>query len=57
VLPVDFVDAVVGAKRCLTLPDGKSLDVAIPPGTEDSQVLRLADKAGPASTAARPAMR
>jgi DnaJ-class molecular chaperone len=46
-LPVDFVDAVVGARRRLTLPDGKSLDVTIPPGTEDAQVLRLRGQGGP----------
>jgi DnaJ-class molecular chaperone len=47
VLSVDFADAIVGAKRRLTLPDGKSLDVTIPPGTEDGQVLRLRGQGGP----------
>jgi DnaJ-class molecular chaperone len=38
---VDFLDAVQGAKKRLTLSDGKTLDVNIPPGTEDGQTLRL----------------
>ena len=45
-LEVDFLDAVNGATRRLTLPDGSVLDVAIPPGTRDRQVLRLRGKGG-----------
>jgi DnaJ-class molecular chaperone len=37
----DFVEAALGAKKRLTLTDGKTLDVTIPPGTEDGQTLRL----------------
>jgi len=37
----DFLDAVNGATRRLTLPDGRTLDVKIPTGTLDGQVLRL----------------
>src|SRR5690606_31351122 len=33
----DFVEAALGAKKRLTLTDGKTLDVTIPPGTEDGQ--------------------
>jgi DnaJ-class molecular chaperone len=40
-LPIDFLDAVNGATKRLTLPDGSTLDVVIPPGTRDGQVLRL----------------
>ncbi len=40
-LDVSFLDAVNGATRRLTLPDGRSLDVVIPAGTEDGQMLRL----------------
>jgi DnaJ-class molecular chaperone len=40
-LDVSFLDAVNGTTRRLTLPDGRSLDVTIPAGTEDGQVLRL----------------
>jgi len=40
-LSVDFLDAARGAKKRITLTDGKSLDVTIPPGTEEGQTLRL----------------
>ncbi len=40
-LAVEFLDAVNGATRRLALPDGKHLDVRVPAGIEDGQVLRL----------------
>ena len=40
-LTVSFVDAANGAKKRVTLADGKTLDVTIPPGTEHGQTLRL----------------
>jgi DnaJ-class molecular chaperone len=43
-LEVDFLEAANGASRRVTLPDGSSLDVVIPPGTRDGQTLRLAGK-------------
>ncbi len=46
-LPVSFLDAVRGATQRLTLPDGGSLDVRIPPGLESGQVLRLRGKGDP----------
>jgi len=46
-LRVDFLDAVNGAKRRLTLPDGRVLDVAIPPATRDRQTLRLKGQGQP----------
>jgi DnaJ-class molecular chaperone len=46
-LAVDFLDAVNGAIRRLTLPDGGSLELAIPPGVEEGQVLRLRGKGAP----------
>lgn len=46
-LEVDFLDAVNGATTRITLPDGASLDVAIPAGTRDGQVLRLRGKGDP----------
>ena len=45
-LTTDFLDAVNGAIRRLTLPDGRTLDVKIPPGTTDGQVLRLRGQGG-----------
>jgi DnaJ-class molecular chaperone len=46
-LPVAFLDAINGASRRLTLPNNKSLDVQIPPGSEDGQVLRLRGQGNP----------
>jgi DnaJ-class molecular chaperone len=40
-VPITFLDAVKGAKKRIKLADGKTLDVRIPPGTEDRQTLRL----------------
>ncbi len=40
-LTAAFLDAVNGASRRLTLPDGRTLDVKIPPGTDTGQILRL----------------
>jgi DnaJ-class molecular chaperone len=40
-LSVTFIEAAVGASRRLTLPDGRTLDVTIPPGLEQGQTLRL----------------
>lgn len=41
VLPVSFMDAVNGAVRTITLPEGKKLNVSIPEGAADRQMLRL----------------
>jgi DnaJ-class molecular chaperone len=46
-LELDFLDAVNGGKRQITLPDGSVLDVRIPAGTRDGQVLRLRGKGLP----------
>ena len=40
-LEADFLDAVRGAKKRVTMPDGRTLDIAIPAGLEDGQSLRL----------------
>ena len=40
-LTLDFLDAVNGTTRRVTLPDGRTLDVRIPPGVHDGQVIRL----------------
>jgi DnaJ-class molecular chaperone len=45
-LAVDFTDAVNGAQKRLTLPDGRILDVRVPPGFEDGQTLRLRGQGG-----------
>jgi DnaJ-class molecular chaperone len=46
-LPLDFLDAINGGKRQIALPDGSTLDVTIPPGTRDGQILRLRGKGRP----------
>ena len=46
-LELDFLDAINGGKRQITLPDGSVLDVNIPPGTRDGQILRLRGKGRP----------
>jgi DnaJ-class molecular chaperone len=46
-LTVSFLDSVTGAQRRLTLPDGKTLDVRVPPGIETGQILRLSGQGDP----------
>ena len=43
-LPIEFSESIAGANKRLTLPDGGTLDVAIPPGLVDGQILRLRGK-------------
>ena len=40
-LAIDFIEAVNGVKKRLNLPDGRSLDVAVPAGIDDGQQVRL----------------
>jgi len=47
VLPVDFLDAANGAVRPISLPDGKTLQVTIPEGADDRQMLRLREQGMP----------
>lgn len=46
-LTIDFVTAVTGGKQRLALSPDEWLDVTIPPGIEEGQVLRLKGKGGP----------
>ena len=46
-LAVEFLDAVNGATKRINLPEGGSLDVAIPPGIQQGQTLRLRGKGAP----------
>jgi DnaJ-class molecular chaperone len=38
---VSFSEAALGGKKRISLTDGKTIEVAIPPGTENGQTLRL----------------
>jgi DnaJ-class molecular chaperone len=46
-LPVAFLDAANGATRTITLPEGKTLQVTVPEGAEDRQMLRLKEQGMP----------
>ncbi|WP_461468336.1 DnaJ C-terminal domain-containing protein [Pararhodobacter sp.] len=46
-LEVDFLDAARGTKRRVTMPDGNSIEISIPPGLKDGQTLRLRGKGAP----------
>jgi len=48
-LTIEFIESIAGANKRLTLPDGSTLDVAIPPGITEGQVLRLRGKGAPGS--------
>jgi DnaJ-class molecular chaperone len=54
VLPVSFLDAANGAVRTVTLPDGKTLQVNVPEGAEDRQMLRLKGQGMPGYGGAPP---
>jgi DnaJ-class molecular chaperone len=43
-LEVDFLEAAAGAKKRVTLPEGGVLDLTVPEGVADGQVLRLKGK-------------
>ena len=45
-LTTDFLDAINGATRRLSLPDGRTLDVKIPAGALDGLVMRLKGQGG-----------
>ena len=47
VLPIAFLDAASGATRTITLPEGKTLQVTVPEGAEDRQMLRLKEQGMP----------
>jgi DnaJ-class molecular chaperone len=46
-LEIDFLEAVGGAKKRVTLPEGGTLDLTVPEGVADGQVLRLKGKGAP----------
>lgn len=48
-LEIDFLEAVNGAQKVVAMPDGKTLDIKIPPGIKEGQVLRLKGQGIPGS--------
>lgn len=46
-LEVEFLEAALGAKKRVTLPEGGVLDLTVPEGVSDGQVLRLKGKGTP----------
>ena len=46
-MEISFLEAVNGATKRVTMPDGKILDITIPPGHRDGQILRLRGKGMP----------
>ena len=44
-----LLDAVKGAHKVVSMPDGKTLDITIPPGISDGQVMRLKGQGLPGS--------
>jgi DnaJ-class molecular chaperone len=46
-LTIEFLEAVNGAKKTVTMPDGKQLAITIPSGLKDGQTLRLKGKGRP----------
>lgn len=48
-LEVDFLDAVNGTHKVVSMPDGKTLDITIPAGIAEGQALRLKGQGRPGS--------
>ena len=48
-LKIDFLDAVKGTHKVVAIPDGKTLDITIPAGIDNGQVLRLKGQGLPGS--------
>ena len=46
-LEIDFLEAATGAKKRVTMPDGGVLDLTVPEGVADGQMLRLKGKGTP----------
>ena len=46
-LEIEFLEAVNGIKKRVLLPEGETLDISVPSGVVQGQVLRLKGKGGP----------
>jgi DnaJ-class molecular chaperone len=55
-LEIDLEEAIAGAKRRISFSDGRTLDVTIPKGAHDGQVLRLRGQGAPGRAGAGDAL-
>jgi DnaJ-class molecular chaperone len=46
-MEIDFKESILGGEKVITLPNGKKLQVKIPPGVEAGQKLRFSQQGGP----------
>ncbi|MGF1650919.1 MAG: DnaJ C-terminal domain-containing protein [Hyphomicrobiaceae bacterium] len=53
-LEIEFRDAIHGARKRVTMPSGAVLDISVPEGVGDGQVLRLKGKGAPGSGGGEP---
>ncbi len=53
-LEIDFLEAVTGAKKRVTMPSSKVLDISVPAGVADGQVLRLKGRGNPGERGGSP---
>jgi DnaJ-class molecular chaperone len=53
-LSIEFLEAVNGTRKAVTLPNGQSLEINVPPGIDDGQVLRLVGRGEPGAGGAPP---
>ena len=53
-LEIDFLDSVAGARKRVTMSDGRALDISIPAGVESGQTLRLKAQGEPGPMGAPP---
>jgi DnaJ-class molecular chaperone len=53
-LSIEFLEAVNGTRKAVTLPNGQSLEINVPPGIDDGQVLRLVGRGEPGTGGAPP---
>lgn len=53
-MEIDLLDAVNGTQKKVVMPDGKTLDIKIPAGLADGQVLRLKGQGLPGSDGSAP---
>ncbi len=53
---IDLEDAILGAKKRISFSDGRTLDITIPAGAADGQVLRLKGQGSPGRAGAGDAL-